>query len=354
MVKIAIISLYLPSSSKIGVGYQAHGLANTLVHRGHQVTVISACPPPPDARYDILRVSTGGRFRTFRFASLLRTLDYHHYDVLHAFTDDYWLKRTPKRYLPFHLRTLLGSCLSEARYINGAKEKIRMLLLALTEQIVVRVADEAVTISKATSRHFGAGYRVVPCGVNTEKFHPDGDKSSHPSILFVGTLGWRKRGWMVLNAFRQHVQPSFPKAELWMVCEDAIESDKVRVFSRISEEELAELYRRAWILCSASSYEGFGVPYIEAMASGTPIISTPNAGAIEVLQYGRLGWIVKPGYLGPALIQLLSEDRLRERMAAQGLQVALQYDWNRIAALYESIYQAGREKRAQLAGDALP
>ena len=352
--KIAIISLYLPYSSKIGVGYQAHGLANTLAQRGHQVTVISPCPPPPDARYEVLRISTGSRLRTFQFAFRLRAFNYHYYDILHAFTDDYCLKRTSKRYLPFHLRTLLGSCLSEARYIPGLKEKIRMLLLAFTEQVAVRVADEAVTISKVTSKHFGPCRRVVPCGVNTERFHPDGAKSSQPTVLFVGTLGWRKRGWIVLKAFRDYVQSSYPNAELWMVCEDAVESDKVRVFSRISEEYLAELYRRAWVLCSASSYEGFGVPYIEAMASGTPIISTPNAGAIKVLQNGRLGWIVKPEALGPALVQLLTNDRIREQMAVLGLQVAPQYDWNRIAAIYETIYQAGFEKHAQLHGDRRP
>ena len=49
-------------------------------------------------------------------------------------------------------------------------------------------------------------------------------------------------------------------------------------------ERLIELYQQAWLFCLPSSYEGFGVPYIEAMSCGTPVVATPNAGAREVLE----------------------------------------------------------------------
>ena len=100
--RIAMISYYLPSGSKIGVGYQVHELATELVRRGHTVDVISECPPVPDATYGHHRVVLSGSMRTFRFATQLRRVDLSGYDVLHAHGDDYWMWR---RRVPRHVRT---------------------------------------------------------------------------------------------------------------------------------------------------------------------------------------------------------------------------------------------------------
>ena len=47
----------------------------------------------------------------------------------------------------------------------------------------------------------------------------------------------------------------------------------------ITDEALAGLYRRAWVYASPSTYEGFGLPYLEAMACGTPVVASPNPGS---------------------------------------------------------------------------
>ena len=95
--RIAMISYYLPSESKIGVGYQVHALATALADRGHDVTVLSACGPVPGARYGHRLVRPRGSLRTFRFATQLRRLDLSAYDVLHAHGDDYWMWRRRAR-----------------------------------------------------------------------------------------------------------------------------------------------------------------------------------------------------------------------------------------------------------------
>lgn len=91
--RIAMVSYYLPSGSKIGVGYQVHALATALDDRGHEVTVFSACPPVPRARYAPRLVQPRGHLRTFRFATQLRRIDLSGFDVLHAHGDDYWMWR---------------------------------------------------------------------------------------------------------------------------------------------------------------------------------------------------------------------------------------------------------------------
>ena len=128
--RIAMTSYYLPSGSKIGVGYQVHELAQELSRRGHQVEMFSACPPVEGRRYAHHQLLQDGSLRTFRWAGALRRLDLSGFDVLHAHGDDYWLWR---RRVPVHVRTLHGSCFEEALRIRGAKERTRMVLLGLTE-----------------------------------------------------------------------------------------------------------------------------------------------------------------------------------------------------------------------------
>jgi phosphatidylinositol alpha-mannosyltransferase len=122
------------------------------------------------------------------------------------------------------------------------------------------------------------------------------------------------------------------------VCGDAPAAEGVTIFGQVTTERLADLYRRAWVFCLPSSYEGFGVPYIEAMASGTAVVATPNPGALEVLDGGIFGKIVEPDQIGAAILELLNDARSRDSMAATGLVRAQEYSWDRVVSAYERIY----------------
>jgi phosphatidylinositol alpha-mannosyltransferase len=215
--KIAMISYYLPSGSKIGVGYQAHALANTFAARGHEVTVFSGCGPSDGAKYKTLTIPLSGANRTFKFANELRKRDWNAFDVLHAHGDDYWLGR---RLAPVHVRTLHGSCFDEALHVQGARERLRMVLLGFSEVLASLVADRTVSVSRSTRRWLPWVRTVIPNGVDIERFAP-GERSEEPSILFVGTYHRRKRGKLLADVFEQQVRPVLPGARLWMVCEDA-------------------------------------------------------------------------------------------------------------------------------------
>ena len=139
-----MISYYLPSESKIGVGYQVHALANELARRGHTSTSSAPARRSPGRRYGHVHVPLPGSLRTFRFAFEMRRRDLSSYDVLHAHGEDYWMWR---RRVPMHVRTLHGSCFEEALRIRGVKEKARMVLLGFTEVLASLVADRTVLIS---------------------------------------------------------------------------------------------------------------------------------------------------------------------------------------------------------------
>ena len=334
--RIAMISYYLPSGSKIGVGYQAHYMANALSRRGHSITMFSPCAKCDDALYEHQQIDAGKRLKTFYFAWQFHNHDFSMFDILHAHGEDHWIG--PGR-VKCHIKTMHGSCLEEARKVPGIKEKIRMLGIAASEMIGSIRADECVAVSKNTTRSYRWISKVIPNGVDLSRFHPGNEKESKPTILFVGTYQNRKRGKMLMDIFRSQIRPAIPEAQLWMVCNDAPIEPGVSVLGKVELEKLAELYRRAWVFCLPSSYEGFGVPYIEAMASGTAVVATPNAGAREVLREGADGIVVPPMKLGEALIRLLTNTDERDRLAKFGLARANEFGWDVICAQYETLYK---------------
>jgi len=340
--RIAITSLYLPGSSKIGVGHQVHHFANALVARGHAVTVFSPDLAGEGAQYSVVPVDPGGSLRTFRFGWRLRDVDLSAFDVLHAHGDDCFLVGHRR---PPHVRTMHGSCFSEARRIPGAKEKARMALIGAGEVVSSLAADRTVAVSAATTRVYPWIRDVIPCGVDVARFGAAGSaRETAPTILFVGTYENRKRGRLLAEAFTQRVLPAVPDARLWMVCSDAPGGPGIDVLGRVDDDELVDRYRRAWVFCLPSSYEGFGVPYIEALAAGCPVVATPNPGAREVLGDGAFGRIVEPDGLGDALAQLLRDNDARSQLEEIGRARASQFDWSEVVDAYERVYDEVRHR----------
>lgn len=337
--RIAMISYYLPSGSKIGVGYQVHELASELVRRGHAVDVFSECPPVDGALYGHHRIELTGALRTFRFATRLRRVDFSSYDVLHAHGDDYWLWR---RRVPRHVRTLHGSCFEEALRITGAKERLRMVLLGFTEVLASLVADETVTVSPGTRRWTPWVRGVIPNGIDTTRFRPqEVHRAGHPTVLFVGTWGGRKRGADLARAFTEIVRPQVPDAELLMVTQDAPADpgDGITVLGRLTDEELTDTYGRAWVFCLPSTYEGFGIPYVEAMASGVPVVATPNVGSRYITREGQDGVLCGLADLGSVLADLLRDGDRRAALGAAGPRRAAEFSLDGVVSAYEALYR---------------
>ena len=336
-------SLYLPGGSKIGVGYQVHHMANQMVLRGHCVTVFSQCESGEGRLYNLVQVTPKKRLRTFGFAWDLRKIDFSKFDVLHAHGDDWflWNKRRPH-----HVHTYHGSCYAEFQHQRGMREKLRMLALAVCEYGSTLLCDVTVAVSENTRTYLPAVRHVIPNGVDLDRFYPGMEKSPGPTVLFVGTLRGRKRGAALLKAFSEEVLKTIPDAVLWVVCEEPVSGPNIHWYGRVSEDVLCELYRKAWVFCLPSTYEGFGVPYIEAMASGTAIVATPNQGAVEVLNGGAHGVIVPEAQLGQGIIRVLRDKTLRHGLEKNGLREARRYDWGRVCGAYEKLYHMPFEKAA--------
>jgi phosphatidylinositol alpha-mannosyltransferase len=330
---IAVISYYLPPTDRIGSGVQTHYLANAYVRAGHCVTMLSPyADADTDALYTSVKIPCGTKNRTLQFALNLRTFDFSDYDLVHAGMDD-WALLGVKR--PFHIRTFHGSCFAEALVADNLKSKIRMSWLGITEWLSCAVANKTVAVSQNTLKFIPFCSDVIWNGIDKSIFFPSITKSECPSILFVGTLDSRKRGRLLLEAFQNQVQKQCPKAELWLVRETNDPGvPGVKVFGSVTNEKLAYLYRSAWIFCLPSSYEGFGVPYIEAMASGTAVVATPNLGALEVTEHGKFGRIVDDADLGAGICELLLNEDMRNQLAVLGLERTNSLGWDALIHQY--------------------
>lgn len=337
----------LPSSTRGkegGVTYYVHRLANQLAASGHDLTVFSADPAPPGARYAVRplpapRWATAGFVgRTFALPWFMYRIPRDGFDVIHTHGDDsfFW---TPKR-----VRSLHGSAWGEMRAATSWKRRLGQAVLYPLELLGGVTARRALAHSETTRRHFPFIHDLIPYATDMSVYHP-GPKSTEPTILFVGTMGGRKRGRLVLQEFEEVVRPALPHAKLWMVADEPVDAPGVTSFGKVeSEERMAELYRSAWVFCMPSRYEGFGLPYVESIASGTPVVTSLNPGAEEILDGGRGGLIVPDPAIGQTLLQLLTSQSRRSELAAAGLERARDFSWEIALARLEVVYQqvAGR------------
>jgi phosphatidylinositol alpha-mannosyltransferase len=336
--KIAITNAFLPSEQLSGVPYQVHHLANALSVKGHDVTVFTFSPRPADASYashQFPRPRVPSRFLPFVMAYRLARTDFSGFDVINCHGDNYLL-RSPRPIV----RTFHGTAIDEMQHAKTVRRRLFFMLSIPLERIGAAMADHVVGVSETTRTRMPAVQAVIPCGVDLDAFQA-GKKTANPTVLFVGTEGGRKRGAWLAELFKARVLPLLPDAELRMVSEKAALEPGIRRYGRVTDEALSELFQSSWAFCLPSTYEGFGVPYIEAMAAGTAVIATtPNPGAREVLADGSYGEFVEDSRLADALTRVLSDTKLRTDMEARGTERSRAYSWKTIASMYEATFSA--------------
>ena len=115
---------------------------------------------------------------------------------------------------------------------------------------------------------------------------------------------------------------------------------KVRFLGRVSELELITLYSMADVFVFPSFYEGFGVPPLEAMACGAPVITSNTSSLPEVV--GDAALMIDPyniGELTRAILQVLQNEQLRNELRQKGYVRAQHFTWAQSARKMLSVYQ---------------
>jgi glycosyltransferase involved in cell wall biosynthesis len=342
--RLALFSygLPVPNEKRGGIERVAHELAQGLASKGHDVVVFSHDAKPRGAAYAVRELpckrfvtSWFGRRITMGYVGNFLALlpDYRGFDAIVAFGDSLLL---PLARRPL-LRVMLGSALGEAMSARSVGRVVLQSGIYLQE-LATALFQTTVGISENTRRYNPLVRQTIVLGVDSTVFSAaPQEKTAEPSLIFVGTEGGRKRGNVLIDIFTSTIRPEFPSASLMFVGPAGEPIPGVTYYTGISDEQLASLYRCAWVCASPSLYEGFGLPYLEAMACGTAVIATSNPGSREVLGDGEYGKLVDDSSFGDELVKLLKDAGARRVVEAAGLRRARQLSLPSMIDRYESL-----------------
>ncbi len=180
-----------------------------------------------------------------------------------------------------------------------------------------------------------------------------------PFVLTVGTMQRRKNHLRLVQAFGKLAQQRRTQAALviaggkgWLYDEVLQEvqqlglRDRVRFIGFVEEADLPHLYRAASVFAFPSLYEGFGLPPLEAMACGVPVVTSNTSSLPEVV--GDAGLMVNPldvDALADALDRALNDDAWRSQAIRNGIARAQTFTWRRAAEQLLDVYHRVLEQK---------
>ncbi len=237
---------------------------------------------------------------------------------------------------------------------NAARGLVRWVMreaVRRSDRVITPSAHTRTDVLNALDATAGDRIRVVPEAASPV-YAPGPTPRVPGQVLFVGRRDPYKNLTGLIEAFAR-VAAELPHARLRIIsAPDPRYPEAEQAARRLGVEhlvewrgyvdgsQLVEAYRQAHVFVLASRYEGFGLPVLEAMACGTPVICSNVSSLPEVA--GEAAMMVDPdniASISDALLAVLSDSKLSDRLRAAGLARARQFSWDRAAretwALYE-------------------
>jgi glycosyltransferase involved in cell wall biosynthesis len=183
---------------------------------------------------------------------------------------------------------------------------------------------------------------VVPPGVEP-RFTPSGAKNPTPLVLTVGRLMPAKRFDEMIRiaaAAREHITDlelvvigdGYERENLEELVRSLGADDWVHLPGRATDDELLDLYRRSWVVASASIAEGWGMTLTEAAACGTPAVATRIAGHQDSVIHGQTGLLAESSAeFVEQLVAILDDRDLRDRLTEGARKHAATFTWDATA-----------------------
>ena len=223
------------------------------------------------------------------------------------------------------------------RFTGADPERVRVILLGVSQRF--SPADPADPADRARAAHANGAMPLRILHV--------GHCGSYKNI--EGILRALPRASRALGERIQFVKAGgpFTPAQRVLITQLGIEEEVVHL-GPVSDEALPGVYRAADVLVMPSLHEGFGLPVLEAMASGTPVVSSSRGSLPEVV--GDAGLIVDdpedPDAIAAGMVRVLGDPVLRQDLRQRGLARAATFSWERTAratlAVYREVYEESR------------
>jgi len=192
---------------------------------------------------------------------------------------------------------------------------------------------------------------VIPNGVDLKKFYPT-KKLAKQSIILCNARFGKRKGIEYLIKAMPAVLKAEPEAKLWLVG-DGIEkekleelsarldlAEKIQFLGRVEHNKLPKIYRQANLFVLPSLSESFSNSLLEALACGLPIAATNIGGNPELVN--KNGILVPPkdvNSLSKAIIKLLKNKKISQKMGKDSWLIANKYSWSKTAKMYVGLYK---------------
>jgi glycosyltransferase involved in cell wall biosynthesis len=224
-------------------------------------------------------------------------------------------------------------------------------------RLAVRRARLVLTVSEFSKNEIVDQFDVHPDRVAvvqngvSDHFQPTGDAydPGYPYLLYVGNTRPHKNVKAAIHGFARSGVSSrlrlllsgTPSADLQAAARLCGVEDRVEFASFIPEDELPGYYRGAHALVHPSLHEGFGLPILEALACGTPVVAS-NATAIPEVT-GEAALLFDPtdvDEIAEAIQRVVEEEALRETLRRRGLKRAAEFSWDEVARRVQAALQS--------------
>lgn len=259
-------------------------------------------------------------------------------------------QRLPAARFPFRVATFHDLFVFTAEY---STPEFRERFQKQAREAAAR-ADVIVCVSRFTAGQVeeilgvpAARLRVAPHGVRLPVSAGGGERE--PLILHVGAVQKRKNLVRLIEAFERAAPPpwrlvlaggaGYGAGEVQERIRSSPGAERITWTGWLPDEEVERLYRRASVFAFPSLDEGFGIPVLEAMAHGVPVLSSTRGALPEVC--GDAALLVDPYHvdgIAQALASLIRDESLRGRLAEAGRARAAQFPWERTVSEIWSVY----------------
>jgi len=363
-VKIALVSPY-DWSVPGGVNNHCHHLRNELVAAGHDVRICAPASRPVDDP-DFIQIGkrpvslpVSGSVARISLSLTLgppvrHLLAEEAFDIVHV--HEPFMPVLPIHFLRYSEAVNVGTFHATREksqfFYNWGKRHLRRWYRRLDGKIAVSTAA-----ASFIEDYFPGYYNIIPNGVDVERFSAERERSKRfddgkLNILFVGRPEKRKGLDHLLDAY-PIVKAQIPDARLIIVGAGKFGRYERMVKSRrmadvefcgfVTDEELPRYHQTADVFCAPNTgFESQGLILLEAMAAGLPVVASNIEGFAGVVTHEVEGLLALPGDsegLADALIDVLSSQAKRRKMAAQGRRRAQAFSWPRVAQQVLSYYE---------------
>jgi glycosyltransferase involved in cell wall biosynthesis len=362
-----------------GAGRATYNIAKQLARLGHEVDVLTSKAKGQKA-YEVSDGVAHHRVQVFRkgvhecgfcgafvyvlfaYFKLRHMINRHDYDILHFFfslpTGLLAILPGKHRHIPYIL-SLRGSDVPFYDPFNSRLAIMHRLLKPVTLKIwrgaklVVALSQSLRLTAMRTSLKEKIDIDIIRNGIDGDLFCPGKNKAVEQSfkMIAVSRLIERKGIQHVLTAMAELADAEIRltivgsgnyEKHLRQMCKEYGLESAVKFLGYCPNEQLPALYHANDVFILTSLAESFGIVFLEAMASGLPVIGARTGGIPAIVSHEN-GILVEPGAVAEikkAIVKMKNSPDLRNSMALENRRKVLgQYSWQSVAEMYQLIYQ---------------